>query len=97
MSTRKCVYITGGSSGIGLGLAQHYAKSGDDLVLLARDQKKLDTAVDVCKQCSRDPGQKVVAVSVDITAYGLVAPLLALPALGISDRLYERGREVVAE
>ena len=35
--------------------------------------------------------------TVDITAYGLVAPLLALPALGIADRLYERGREVVAE
>ena len=30
--------ITGGSSGIGLGLAHFYAKRGDDIVLLARDQ-----------------------------------------------------------
>lgn len=35
--------------------------------------------------------------TVDITAYGLIAPLVALPALGIADRLYDRGREVVAE
>ena len=35
--------------------------------------------------------------TVDTTAYGLVAPLVPLPALGIADRLYERGREVVAE
>ena len=35
--------------------------------------------------------------TVEPTAYGLVAPLLALPALGIADRLYDRGREVVAE
>jgi hypothetical protein len=35
--------------------------------------------------------------TVDITAYGLVAPLLSLPALGIADRVYDRGREVVAE
>jgi hypothetical protein len=35
--------------------------------------------------------------TVEVTAYGLVAPLLALPALGIADRLYDRGREVVAE
>jgi hypothetical protein len=35
--------------------------------------------------------------TVSITAYGLIAPLIALPALGIADRLYDRGREVVAE
>ena len=35
--------------------------------------------------------------TVEITAYGLVAPLLPLPALGLADRFYDRGREVVAE
>lgn len=35
--------------------------------------------------------------TVEITAYWLVAPLVPLPALGIADRLYDRGREVVAE
>jgi len=35
--------------------------------------------------------------TVDITAYGLMAPLFALPALGIADRFYDRGRDIVAE
>lgn len=37
------------------------------------------------------------ALRVEPTAYGLIAPLIPLPALGIADRLYDRGREVVAE
>jgi short-subunit dehydrogenase len=35
------VWITGGSSGIGLALAAHYVRRGGSLVLLARDAKKL--------------------------------------------------------
>ncbi len=35
-ATRKRVYITGGSSGIGLALACFYAERGDDVILLAR-------------------------------------------------------------
>jgi hypothetical protein len=35
--------------------------------------------------------------SVDRTIYGLLAPLVSLPALGLSDRLYLRAKQVVAE
>ena len=35
--------------------------------------------------------------TVEITAYGLIAPLIPLPALGIADRFYERGRAIVEE
>lgn len=35
--------------------------------------------------------------SVEPTAYGLVAPLLPLPALGVADRIFERGRQIVDE
>ncbi len=35
--------------------------------------------------------------TVEVSAFGLVAPLLPLPALGIADRFYDRGREIVAE
>jgi hypothetical protein len=35
--------------------------------------------------------------TVEISAYWLIAPLVPLPALGIADRLYDRGREVVEE
>lgn len=47
---KQCVYITGGSSGIGLGLAHYYAQAGDDITLLARDQAKLAKAVDSCEK-----------------------------------------------
>lgn len=34
---------------------------------------------------------------VDDVIYGLVSPLVALPALGIADRFFDRGKDVVAE
>lgn len=40
----------------------------------------------------------VVAVFwVDHTVYAFVAPLVALPAVGFADRLFDRGRSIVAE
>ncbi|MCL1599051.1 MAG: hypothetical protein M3094_07705 [Actinomycetia bacterium] len=35
--------------------------------------------------------------TVEPTAYGLVVPLVLLPALGIADRIYDRGKEIVDE
>lgn len=34
---------------------------------------------------------------VDYTVYALVAPLVALPAVGLADRLFDKGRSIVAE
>lgn len=34
---------------------------------------------------------------VEPTAYGLMAPLLPLPALGVADRVFDRGRRIVNE
>jgi 3-dehydrosphinganine reductase len=65
----KRVYITGGSSGIGLALAQFYAMAGDDVVLLARNPGKLDDAVNTCRRASVRPEQAIAAESLDITAY----------------------------
>jgi 3-dehydrosphinganine reductase len=65
----KKVYITGGSSGIGLALAHFYAQRGDDIVLLARDQKKLDAAISSCKRMSVSSSQVIEGESLDITAY----------------------------
>lgn len=69
MSPRQCVYITGGSSGIGLGLARFYASEGCDVVLLARDRAKLDVAADSCRKVAASPEQNICGVSLDITAY----------------------------
>jgi short-subunit dehydrogenase len=67
MKTRQCVYITGGSSGIGLSLAKRYARDGDDVILLARSQNKLDEAVSACKAEAGSTGQIIVGVSLDVS------------------------------
>lgn len=70
MNDDPCVYITGGSSGIGLALAEVYTRSGADVVLLARDKVKLDAAVANCNRLSTRVGQRVVAECLDITDFG---------------------------
>tara|TARA_R110002049_G_scaffold22455_16_gene80531 strand:+ start:11599 stop:12432 length:834 start_codon:yes stop_codon:yes gene_type:complete len=67
MSRPRCVYITGGSSGIGHSLAKQYAQTGDNIVLIARDQAKLDTAVRECKACANNAHQHIAGVSIDVS------------------------------
>jgi hypothetical protein len=73
-------------AGIGVGGTRALAPTGDK----SRNLTRLGAT-------AAASGIAFFVFTVDSTAYGLVAPLLALPALGIADRLYERGREVVAE
>lgn len=65
--TRK-VFITGGSSGIGLELAKHYVQEGDNVVLLARNQSKLDDAVVECEHIA-SAGQAVSSASLDVADF----------------------------
>jgi hypothetical protein len=42
----------------------------------------------------------IIAVTiywVDHTVYALVAPLLPLPAIGVADRIFDRGEEIITE
>jgi short-subunit dehydrogenase len=58
------VVITGGSSGIGLALAQEFAKRASALVLVARTQSRLDrTAAEITAQ---RPGVRVETLLLDI-------------------------------
>src|SRR5262249_17512933 len=46
----RTVLITGASSGIGKALAFHYAREGSKLVLLGRDQSRLDMVAEECRK-----------------------------------------------
>lgn len=43
--TNKIVFITGGSSGIGLAVAKQFAERGANIIIFARDEKRLKEAV----------------------------------------------------
>lgn len=56
----KVAVITGGNSGIGKGIAQHFVNEGAKVVIFGRNQKTLDEA-------KREMGNNVLAVQGDIT------------------------------
>ncbi|MBA3338921.1 MAG: SDR family oxidoreductase [Geodermatophilaceae bacterium] len=60
------VVVTGGSRGIGLGIAHALAGEGASLGLIARDQDGLDTAAAALS----DSARQVVTVAADVTDFG---------------------------
>jgi len=62
----KLVYITGGSSGIGLACAKVLSARGADVALLARDMENLLKTAEDVKACRRDPLQNVFVLSVNV-------------------------------
>jgi len=62
----KTVYITGGSSGIGLETARLFASLGGDVVIFARDEERLASAARDIEGHRRSGSQKVHAVHMDV-------------------------------
>jgi 3-oxoacyl-[acyl-carrier protein] reductase len=60
----RAAIVTGGSKGLGLAIAEEYAKSGADVAILARDPGTLAEAKQ--KISAAAPGRKVVAISCDV-------------------------------
>ena len=81
MINKKCVYLTGGCSGIGLGLAQFYPHAGNDLVLPASNQLKLDVAVRGCRDVAVNTRQVIAGESVDIMAFTALPAKMDRPSL----------------
>jgi len=63
----RTVYITGGSSGIGLELARLMVSKGAHVALFARNPEKLERACKEIMNAKHDPSQKITAMPVDIT------------------------------
>lgn len=60
----RSAIITGGSKGLGLAIAQEYARSGADVAILARDQGALNDAKALIQ---REAKGKVSAISCDVS------------------------------
>ncbi len=61
----RSAIVTGGSKGLGLAIAEEYAKSGADVAILARDPGTLAEARQ--KISAGAPGRKVAAISCDVS------------------------------
>lgn len=66
---RRTVLVTGGSSGIGLATAIAFARSGDDVAIVARDATKLKTAAALIRDAAVVPEQRVTWHSADLSDY----------------------------
>jgi 3-dehydrosphinganine reductase len=62
----KLIYITGGSSGIGLEMGKIFAARGANLLLLARNEQKLQQAQQAMEGLRRSEAQKIGVMSVDV-------------------------------
>ena len=61
--------VVGGSRGIGKAIARELAKEGVDLVLVARDQERLDGAA---REIAEESGRRVLAMACDVRDRGKV-------------------------
>ncbi|CAO3611957.1 unnamed protein product [Cunninghamella echinulata] len=64
----KHCFITGGSTGLGKGVAIELAKAGADITIIARRVEELDKAVIEIKSQCQNETQKVIAISADVTS-----------------------------
>jgi short-subunit dehydrogenase len=71
--SNKVIYIVGGSTGIGLSIALELAKSNNTLVLLARDQKKLELAKTAV---TKSDSSKCFIYAADAKDYSALKPVL---------------------
>jgi Short-chain dehydrogenases of various substrate specificities len=62
----KKVFITGGSSGIGKSTALLLAQWGADICIAARDAEKLSKTLVELRSHAKEPGQKMVSISLDV-------------------------------
>ena len=73
----KTVFVTGGGSGINLGIARNFAGLGAHLALCGRTQAKLDAAADELRMLSAHARGKVLPVAADVRDYAALEAAFA--------------------
>jgi NAD(P)-dependent dehydrogenase (short-subunit alcohol dehydrogenase family) len=73
----KTVFITGGGSGINLGIGRNFAALGANLAICGRTQAKLDAAADELRTLSAHASAKVLPVAADVRDYGALEAAFA--------------------
>jgi len=69
----KTVFVTGGGSGINLGIARNFATLGADIAICGRTQEKLDAAATVLRAL----GAKVCPVAADVRDFAALEAAFA--------------------
>ena len=65
----KTVFVTGGGSGINLGVARNFAALGANIAICGRTQEKLDGAAVELRELNRHVSGKVLPVAADVRDY----------------------------
>ncbi|EMD01231.1 hypothetical protein BAUCODRAFT_144782 [Baudoinia panamericana UAMH 10762] len=74
----RAVVITGGSQGMGRGLGKLLAQKGANVVIVARNQQKLEDALKYISSAARNPqSQRFHAISADVTKHNENVRILA--------------------
>src|ERR687888_336317 len=60
----KTALVTGGSEGIGKGIARSLAREGVDVAICARRKEPLDAAA---AEIAKETGRKIIAITADLT------------------------------
>lgn len=72
--TGKVVFISGGTSGINLGIAKAFAARGNRVLVFGRDRAKADAAVE---EIRRETGNKAMAGAADVRDFAAIRALFA--------------------
>ena len=74
----KTAIVTGGSSGIGKATARLLAREKANVCIIARDQQRLDQALEEIRQEGASPGQEFRSFAVNVADYDQVEAVLAM-------------------
>lgn len=88
MTNNRVVVVTGGASGIGLGVVQHFAQLGHPVAMLDMNPATLERE----SAALREAGHRIVAIAVDVSdreqiekAYGVIREALGPIAIVIAN------------